>query len=158
VNQRKRIIGGLCIALVLAGSLVGLASRSANRQEPIATEPLEKLTFLDDPNLAGATELNLSNKELLTKTVLSVALVLVLGVLALYVSKTVLPKVTKSPSKEIHVLETAYLGPRKALHLVEVNGQRLLVGSTNENITTLTHVVDHWADLSREETDSGVRV
>jgi flagellar biogenesis protein FliO len=120
--------------------------------------PHGESSFLSDPNLAGPGELNLSNKELLAKTLLSVALVIVLGVAALYVSKKVLPKMTKGPGKEIHILETAYLGPRKALHLVEVEGQKLLLGSTNESITALTHVVDNWADFSKHEMDDTVRV
>lgn len=118
----------------------------------------QRSSFLDDPNLAGATEFSLSNKELLVKTLFSVAVVLALGIIAFYLSKAVLPKVTKGQGKEIRIIETAYLGPRKALHLVEVNGQRLLVGSTNENITALTHVVDSWADLSKQGIDDTVEV
>jgi len=122
------------------------------------TKPQHEGSFLNDPNLAGAPELNFSNKELLAKTLLSVALVAILGVAALYLSKIVLPKMAKGPGKEIHILETAYLGPRKALHLVEVEGQKLLLGSTNESITALTHVVDNWADFSKQEMDDTVKV
>jgi flagellar biosynthetic protein FliO len=87
----------------------------------------------------------------------SVALVIVLGVAALYLSKKVLPKVTNAPGKEIHVLETTYLGPRKALHLVEVDNHKLLIGSTNENIATLAHMTDAWLDLSREAIEDTVK-
>ena len=53
-------------------------------------------------------------------------------------------------------METSYPGPRKALHLVEIGNQKLLIGSTNESITTLAHIGDTWLDLSKEETDKTV--
>jgi len=158
VNQRTRKIAGLCIVLVVAGGWAALAARSANEDDRAIAAPQKKLSFLNDPNLAGATDLSLSSKELFAKIALSVALVVVLGVAVLYVSRTVLPKVAKGPGKEIHILETAYLGPRKALHLVEVGSQKLLIGSTNENITALAHVTDGWVDLSKQGIDDMVKV
>jgi flagellar biosynthetic protein FliO len=71
---------------------------------------------------------------------LSVGLVIGLGAVAFYLSKRALPRVVKAGGKEIHVLETTYLGPRKALHLVEVGRQRLLLASTSESVTMLARV------------------
>ncbi len=81
---------------------------------------------------------------------LSAGLIIGLGVAALYLSKRVLPKVTHSPGKEIHVLETAHLGPRKTLHLVEVGGQRLLIASTSDRITMLAPVHEPWPDQANQ--------
>jgi flagellar biosynthetic protein FliO len=67
----------------------------------------------------------------------SVLFLVVLGVAAIYVSKKFLPKITKLPGKEIRIAETVHLGPRKAVHLLEVGERRFLIGSTNENITRL---------------------
>jgi flagellar biogenesis protein FliO len=71
---------------------------------------------------------------------LSVGLVIGLGAVALYLSKRALPRVAKAASKEIHVLETAHLGPRKALHLVKVGGRRLLIASTSDSVTMLAGI------------------
>lgn len=79
----------------------------------------------------------------------SILLVVGLGAAALYLSKKVLPRVARVSAKEIRVVETVYLGPRKALHLVEVGHHRLLIGSTHETITPLATVSDTWLDLSR---------
>jgi flagellar biosynthetic protein FliO len=72
----------------------------------------------------------------------AVLFVVVLGAAAFYVSKKLLPKITNLPGKEVRVVETVYLGPRKAVHVLEVGGRRLLVGSTNENITKLADITD----------------
>ncbi len=76
----------------------------------------------------------------------AVLFVVVLGVAAFYVSKKLLPKITNPPGKEVRVVETVYLGPRKAVHVLEVGSRRLLVGSTNENITKLADITDITGD------------
>ena len=88
----------------------------------------------------------------------SVAIVAVLAVAAFYLSRKVLPKVTNAPDKEIRVVETTYLGPRKTLHLVQVGNQKLLIGSTNDTITTLARLGDAWLDRSQQELDSAVNL
>jgi flagellar biogenesis protein FliO len=107
--------------------------------------------------LSSGPSLSLGNGELFLKMMLSVGLVLGLGGAALYVSRRVLPRVTHAPGKEIHVLETACLGPRKALHLVEVGGQRLLIASTSDHVTMLTTVNEEWVDLPKAEIAEAVK-
>ena len=157
-NQTKKT-AVLCIALVVGCGLAGLKARSADSdpEEATTTKTDNSPSFLDDPNLASSTEISLGDKELLAKTATAVGLVAALGVATFYLSKKVLPKVTRGAGKEIHILETAYLGPRKSLHLVEVGNQKLLVGSTNEQITTLAHVDDAWLDLSKQNIDETVK-
>jgi len=161
----------LCLLLVLGGGWVGLASRYGGDRNSIAdgasqtadssraAEPQSAIVNppWDDSNLVSSANAGLGSKELFLKMMLSVGLVIGLGIAALYLSKKVLPRVTNAPGKEIHVLETAYLGPRKALHLVEVANQRLLIASTHENVTMLTHVSDGWLDASRQEVDDMVK-
>jgi len=59
--------------------------------------------------------------------------------------------------REVRVIETTCLGPRKALHLVEVGSQRLLIASTNDSVTMLTHVGDTWLELSKQEMEEAAR-
>lgn len=156
-NQKKRIVV-LCVLLVVGGGWVGLASRYAGGQDRSGPQAAATETsFLSDPNQFSAANVSLGGRELFLKMMLSVGLVIALGLGALYLSKKVLPKVTNASGKEIRVLETTYLGPRKALHLVEVANQRLLIGSTNEHITTLAHLNDAWLDLPRQEMDDPAR-
>jgi flagellar biosynthetic protein FliO len=157
VYQKKRI-GFLCLLLLASGGWIALASRQSGaatgpsvEKDAARSSTLRDSAFAGDPDLSSGPNLSLGSGELFLKMMLSVGLVLGLGGAALYVSRRVLPKVTHAPGKEIHVLETAYLGPRKALHLVEVGGQRLLIASTSDHVTMLTTVNEEWLDLPRAE-------
>jgi flagellar biosynthetic protein FliO len=156
-NQTKKV-AALFAVLVVGGTLVGLAASSADREKTETLAPETDTSFLSDPSLSDQPGSALSNGELFLKMMLSVVLVGVLAVAAFYVSKKVLPKVTNAPGKEIRVVETAYLGPRKTLHLVQVGKQKLLVGSTNETIATLAHIDDAWFDLSKQEVNNAVNL
>ena len=86
-------------------------------------------------------------RELFFKMIFSVLFLVVLGAAAIYVSKRFGAKITKLTGKEICIAETVHLGPRKAVHLLEVGERRFLIGSTNESITRL-------ADLTSPATAS----
>ncbi|MCX5645675.1 MAG: flagellar biosynthetic protein FliO [Phycisphaerae bacterium] len=150
-NQGKKI-GFLCLLLVVSGGWIALASRQGGDVGGQSADPIRRpSSFLSDPNLPSSPGIHLGNGELFLRMMLSVGLVIALGAAALYVSKKVLPGVAQRGGKEIHVLETAYLGPRKALHLVEVGNQRLLVASTNDSITMLAPVNEAWLGAPNAE-------
>jgi flagellar biogenesis protein FliO len=152
VYQKKRI-AFLCLLLLVSGGWIALASR----QSGAATEPSSGTGTFSAPEKVPVPNLSLGSGELFLKMMLSVGLVLGLGGAALYVSRRVLPRVTHAAGKEIHVLETACLGPRKALHLVEVAGQRLLIASTSDHVTMLTTVNETWLDLPKAEMAEAVK-
>jgi flagellar biosynthetic protein FliO len=156
VKDKRRKVAMMFAGVVVAGSLVGLAARPTDQAKPDASAPQTQRFLLNDPNLARQGDLGIGSKELFFKMMLSVLLVVALAAGALYLSKKVLPNITKAGGREIQIIETAYLGPRKALHLVEIGGQRLLIGSTNESIAKLAEVGDTWLDLSKQELDHSV--
>lgn len=153
VKQNRRILI-LLVALLAGGVVVAFGARSAGQE---AQETVEKpdtgMAFLNDENLTDGANGAFDNGGLLARMMLSIGIVVILAVAAFYVSKKVLPKVTHTKGKEIQVVETTFLGPRKMLHLVQVGNQKLLVGSTNETITTLAHIDDAWLDLSKQDID-----
>ncbi len=157
MNDPKKRIISLVIVLVIGGGLVSLTARSKD-QSTMAEEPTPDtdISFLSDSDTTQQSSLSLSNGELFFKMMLSVVLVGVLAIAALYISKRVLPRVTNASGKEIRILETAYLGPRKAIHLVEVSHQKLLIGSTNDSIAMLTHVEEGWLNTSDPEPNNTV--
>jgi flagellar biogenesis protein FliO len=154
MGHQKKKIGFLCLLLVVSGGWIAVASRQERPTAvPGTNERIGSTSFLRDPNLPSAPSVrgsqtrdialgdpSLSNSELFLRMMLSVGLVVGLGAVALYLSKRTLPRVVHPGGKEIHILETAYLGPRKALHLVEVGGQRLLIASTSDRIAMLAGV------------------
>lgn len=105
-----------------------------------------------DPNSSIGPGSSKGTKELFFKMMVSVLLVVGLGAAVIYVSKRLLPKITARSGKKIKVIETVYIGPHKAVHLLKIDNQCLLIGSTNETITKLADVTaditDAPADLS----------
>jgi flagellar biosynthetic protein FliO len=156
VNGNGKRIAALCILLIVGGGWAGLASRYTGRAAQVAS-PTETSTksFLNDPNSSSLTGSGMDNNALFLRMMLSVGIVMALGVAALYVSKRVLPRAAHAGGREIRVIETTYLGPRKTLHLVEVGSQRLLIASTHESITMLTPVGEVWTDAPRQPDNEG---
>ncbi|MHC4555820.1 MAG: flagellar biosynthetic protein FliO [Planctomycetota bacterium] len=109
--------------------------------------------FANDPNFSGKSGYNTGSGEFFFRAMLAVLFVVVLGVAAIYVSKKLLPKITNLPGKEIRIVETVHLGPRKAVHLIEIGNQRFLIGSTNENVTKLADITSNLTDLTAHETN-----
>jgi len=101
----------------------------------------------DDP-FAGRTA---DTSGLMYRMLAYTLIILVLGVIALLVVKKVLPRITASAGKRISVLETAYLGPRKTLHLLQVGSQRFLVAGSRDRITLLGEVTGAFADEDEAE-------
>ena len=90
-------------------------------------------------------------KELYYRVLLAILFVVVLGAAAIYVSRKLLPQLAGVPGKEIRVIETLHLGPRKAVHLIEIGNRRFLIGSTNENVTKLADITHRFPDISSQE-------
>jgi len=136
-------------------AIEGAESKVVNQQSRFEAGAL----FANDPNFSARVSDNSATRELFFKTMLAVLLVIVLGAAAIYTSKKLLPRITNLPGKRIHILETVHLGPRKTVHLIEVGGQQLLIGSTNENITTLADLtgfasIDIHRDLPTSKSSS----
>ena len=152
---RKRVVI-LCLVLLIGGGWISMAARSQDQQaQPVADQ---SRSFLADPNFIGSESITAGNRGLFAQMMFCIALIAALGFGVMYVSKKVLPKVTHSAGKEIRIRETAYLGPRRALHLVEVGGHKLLIGSTNDSITALADMTEMWLDVPKQETDNTVRL
>jgi flagellar biosynthetic protein FliO len=91
-----------------------------------------------------------SGREFFYKMLLSVLLVAALGIAAIYISKKLLPRFANLPGKQIRVLETAYIAPRKGIHLIQAGNRQLLVASTSQTITLLADVTEPEADFAGE--------
>jgi len=149
------------IFIVAALSGFMLAVCRAQLAVPEPAEPLSDNTsplFAKDSNPPVRPVDNLSTKELFSKMMISVLLVVVLGVSAIYISKKFLPRITNLSGREIHIVETVHLGPRRAVHILKVGDKQLLIGSTNESITKLADVTDALMDLSSQKTNSHSRI
>jgi flagellar biogenesis protein FliO len=149
---KRNIVVFLMVLAIVGAAAVGLRSVQSGSTAVNLTLPVEagaKQSEVTDSQPASTQEIRIpgqqagpAGSELLVKMTLSVLAVAVIGVAAIYVSKKLLPKIANLPGKEIRVIETAYLGARKQLHLVEVGGRRVLIAATGENITMLSDVTE----------------
>lgn len=144
----------LLAAIALGGGMLLIRSAQPTATEARAEKPGPEgsTLFASDPNFFGRTD-GPGTGELVSKAMMAIVLVVALGAAAIYVSRKFLPRITNLPGKEIHIIETVHLGPRKIVHLVKIGNQRLLIGSTNESITMLADVSDGSpeTDLSTPE-------
>jgi len=155
LSKEKIVVFLLVIALCSGATFVYSAQSGADE----STKPLfdnSGSLYGNQPNVTIASDDNPGAGELFFKMILMVLLVVVLGVAAIYLSKKLLPKFTHLPGKRIQVSETVYLGPRKAIHLIKIGKQTLLISSTNENITKLADVTDQLSevDLAANQIDN----
>jgi len=124
------------IELVSAEAIAGLEN-SKPKGSLLTGESKSGSLFENDPNFSMRKGDRLSTRELFFRFMASLLFIVALGAAAIYVSKKFGAKITNLPGKEIRIAETVHLGPRKAVHLLEIGERRFLIGSTNENITRL---------------------
>ena len=123
-------------------------------QPQTTSESKNDSLYGSEPNLFDGTGYSTGGGEFLYRAMGAVLLVVVLGIAAVYISKKLLPRITNIPGKEIRIIETIHIGPRKAIHLIEVSNQRILIGSTNENIMKLADINSDLTNLSTQQTDN----
>ena len=141
MTENKKKIVPILLSIALIGGIVVLRlnQRQNDEARQETTNKADSL-FSNDPNSLLANTNGYTNRELLLKTIASVAIVITLGVAAIYVSKKFTGKLGNIQGKKIKIIETTHLGQRKMLHLIKVGNQQLLIGSTNENLTMLADV------------------
>ncbi len=173
VRFRKKIVVFLITVTLGSGVLLVCSARSATDAEQHASnrrgtesenskskgslltgESKSGSLFENEPNFSARKSDRLSSRELFFKMMVSVLFLVALSAAGIYVSKRFLPKITNLPGKEIRIAETVHLGPRKAVHLLEVGERRFLIGSTNENITRLADLTSTPAASAVAETSA----
>jgi flagellar biogenesis protein FliO len=78
--------------------------------------------------------------DILMRMLAYVLIILVVGGIGLVVVKRLMPRLSARTGRKVSLVETVYLGPRKAVHLLEVEGRRFLVGSTKDGVSMLAEV------------------
>lgn len=89
----------------------------------------------------GDTEEDEQVDSPLKRLTTAISIVIVLGVCAYWFTRKFVPKLTRVQGKDVSIIETIPLGSNRNLYLLEIgSGQKLLIGSTNENINLLADV------------------
>ena len=164
VRCRKKNVVLLIVVILGCGVILVCSAQSAADAEKHASDrggtELENSQsksnslFDNDSNFLKNTNNGYGTRELFFKFMVSVLFLVALGAGGIYISKRFLPKITNLSGKEIRIAETVHLGPRKAVHLLEIGERRFLIGSTNENITILADLTSTLTELSVREIDN----
>lgn len=164
VRCRKKNVVLLIVVILGCGVILVCSAQSAADAEKHASDrggtELENSQsksnslFDNDSNFLKNTNNGYGTRELFFKFMVSVLFLVALGAGGIYISKRFLPKITNLSGKEIRIAETVHLGPRKAVHLLEIEERRFLIGSTNENITILADLTSTLTELSVREIDN----
>ena len=119
----------------------GAGSGYLKYQEPLPVEP---------PDMSSA----------IFKTITALAIVLAAVLLISYIAKKVLKKndIVFGKDKLIRVLGTSYIGVKKAITLLDVAGEGLVIGVTNNNITMLTKLESEDAKSKLLNSNSKLRI
>lgn len=144
---KKKIVVFLASIAFCGAILVVCRAQSAPPETAKSSFKGQNPIFASDPNRFTTAPERLETRELFLKMMVSVLILVGLGIATIYASKRLLPKITNAPGREIHVIETVHLGPRKSLHLLKIANQRILIGSTNETITKLADLNDDFTAM-----------
>jgi len=129
------------VAFSLTVLLSLAASAAAAPNEPFAA-------FARDPNFALGADRQFDAGGIYWRMMLAVLLVLALGIAAYYVSKKLGGKIINLPNRQIKLVETLYLGSRKALHLIKVGDKSIIIGTTPTTITRIAELDSNTSDSS----------
>jgi flagellar biosynthetic protein FliO len=147
-RSRKKIVVFFATVVLGCGVLLVCSARSATEGKELKnSETKSNSLFGNDPDFLTNTKNGPGTRELFFKFMVSVLFLVALGASGIYISKRFLPKITNLSGKEIRIVETVHLGPRKAVHLLEIGERRFLIGSTNENITRLADLTSAFTEL-----------
>lgn len=159
-NMKKNFlfiaIAMLCFFVIFLYSAGANSNNETNQNQTIdsnqvlasGTKQTDSL-FQDGTGFTGNS--SIKGTEIFYKIMLSVVFILILGTAAVFVIKNYFPNIAKLQGKEIHVVETVHLGPRKSVHLIEIGKRRYLIGSTNENIRKLADLTEFSSSMPLQE-------
>ena len=117
---------------------------------PAKARSLSEIGLRDDrpralPVLAGD-----DHDGFLGRMLAYVGVALVLGLGAVFVAKRYLPRMAPRGGERIHVVDSAYLGPRKQVHVLEVGAQRFLVASCRDSVTMISELARSFSEVYEE--------
>lgn len=154
VRKNVKIVALIAAAVItLAAPLIAASTNADTHQTD--TEQIQPL-LKKDPNFIFGTDRQIDTGQMYWKLLTAVGMVLVLGGAALYVSKKLGTKIPmyRGSGKEMQIAETLYLGSRKAVHLIKIGDERILIATTPTTVTKIAKL-DNRKTPSSNQQDNG---
>jgi flagellar biosynthetic protein FliO len=121
-----------------------------------ADKYLPKLPLRGDRSQGLPTLPDSASGGVLGKMMAYVIVILLLGGVAMVLAKRLLPRFQPAGGGRIRVVDNAYLGPRKQLHVVQIGSQRFLLASCRDSVTMISELASTFADaLEASKADTG---
>ena len=145
-NNRRRL---LTVSEILAVALAGLFMVNT---EPVSADRSFEYNAAQASDPTDNAALGTSTQSSLTSAMVKMISALAVVVICVYVGLYLLKKLTGKrsgpalKSDVLEVLQTTHLGPRKTISLIKVGNRSVLVGVTEQQISTIT-------ELDPEETE-----
>lgn len=146
LTRKKTVVFFMTVMLGICLLFVCSVKSSTNGAKVKESESESNSLFRNDPNFLRSNS-GYNTRSLFFRFMVSVLFLLGLIIGGIYISKRFLPKITSISDKEIRIIETVHLGPRKSVHLLEIGDRRFLIGSTNENITRLADLTNAFSKV-----------
>lgn len=130
------------ILLFLIAGWLAPIGRAAEAADPTGTTTPDKTTGPSTSwkGFGKATDKLPEPTDLLRQFATAIGLVVVLGVAAYSVSRRLGPRWSSSRGRHLRIIESIGLGPHRQIHLLEVDGRRLVIGSTGQSIGMIADV------------------
>ncbi len=138
-SHRNVAAFSLALGLFLAATAPSEAAAEEGAKAPgSATQPVAGRREAPPPLILKKEASSGTLWQLLAYTLI----LLVLAGAAIFLVRRFLPKIGVATGKNVRVLETVHLGPRKTVHLLRVGSRTYLVGGAREEISMLADVTE----------------
>jgi flagellar biogenesis protein FliO len=141
-NRTKTMVVLAVVIFIVTATTTAAPNESKPNESQQGIVYKSNLAAPQDPNFSLNTGNQLSTGEMFLKLMLTMLIVVALGIAAFYMSKRLGSKIVNISGRKIKLIETFHLGSRKAIHLIEVQNHRILIGSTQTTITKLVDLTD----------------
>jgi flagellar biosynthetic protein FliO len=79
---------------------------------------------------------------LMASVFLKLVIVVLIMIAALWLLRRIQGGGWKATARQVQVLETTHLSPRRAIHLIQIGDRKLLIGATDQSVSLLTEIDD----------------
>lgn len=146
MNKKILLLAALLLVCWIGQLLLGPA-----RAEPSDTAPASPTTSKTEKPALTAPSFKVENdredlfQDLLHQLIFMVIFIAVAGAAVWWAAKFYRGRRLTGSGRQVRVVETIPLGPRKTLHVIEAGSRKLLIGNTSDRITFLSDVTEALA-------------
>jgi flagellar biosynthetic protein FliO len=126
--------------VLIAACLASLGRCGEDANSPAPLKSIETTPSTPWKGFGTAHDKLPKQTDLFRQFATAIGFVAVLGAGAFYVSRRLGPRWNPTRGRHLRIVESIGLGPHRQIHLLEVDGRRLVVGSTAQAIGLIAEI------------------